>query len=116
MKYLFILNDEPYGSERSYNALRLAGLLVKRDCVEVKVFLIGDAVACAQTGQVTPDGYYNIERMIKVVLGKGGSVGLCGSCSDARGIKENLITKGAHLSSMEELTNWTTEADRVLVF
>ncbi|MDO8587937.1 MAG: DsrE family protein [Armatimonadota bacterium] len=116
MKYLFILNDGPYGSERSYNALRLAGSVAKRDGVEVKVFLIGDAVTCGQTGQATPNGYYNIEQMIKVVLARGARVGLCGSCSDARGIKENLITQGAHRSSMEELTDWTIEADKVLVF
>lgn len=29
-KTLFILNDPPYGTERSYNALRLAGALSKR--------------------------------------------------------------------------------------
>ncbi|MDO8586946.1 MAG: DsrE family protein [Armatimonadota bacterium] len=116
MKFLFILNDGPYGSERSYNALRLAGSLSKRDVVEVKVFLIGDAVTCGQTGQVTPNGYYNMERMVKAVLARGGRVGLCGSCCDARGIKEDIITQGAHRSSMEELADWTLEADNVLVF
>ena len=34
-KTLFILNDPPYGTERSYNALRLAGSLSKRDVVAV---------------------------------------------------------------------------------
>lgn len=116
MKYLFILNDGPYGSERSYNALRLAGSLAKREGVEVVVFLVGDAVTCAQTGQVTPEGYYNIERMVKAVLARGGRVGVCGSCSDARGIKEDLITQGAHRSLMEELADWTAEAHAVLVF
>ena len=29
-KTLFILNDPPYGTERSYNALRLAGSLSAR--------------------------------------------------------------------------------------
>jgi uncharacterized protein involved in oxidation of intracellular sulfur len=116
MKYLFILNDGPYGSERSYNALRLAGSLARRESVEVEVFLIGDAVTCGQTGQATPDGYYNTERMVKAVLARGGRVGLCGSCADARGIREDLITQGAHRSSMEELADWTLEADSVLVF
>lgn len=116
MNYLFILNDGPYGSERSYNALRLAGSLAKREVVEVKAFLIGDAVTCALTGQTTPNGYYNIERMVKAILTRGGRVGLCGSCSDARGINEDLMTQGAHRSSMEELTDWTIEADSVLVF
>ena len=31
MHTLFILNDAPYGSERSYNALRLAKALAKCD-------------------------------------------------------------------------------------
>ncbi|MBI2289288.1 MAG: DsrE family protein, partial [Betaproteobacteria bacterium] len=48
MKTLFILNDAPYGSERSYNALRLARALSKAGGDEVKVFLIGDAAACAK--------------------------------------------------------------------
>lgn len=38
-KTLFILNDAPYGTERSYNALRLAGALSKRQGEEVKLFL-----------------------------------------------------------------------------
>ena len=113
---MFILNDGPYGNERSYNALRLAGSLAKRDGAEVKVFLLGDAVTCALAGQTTPNGYYNIEHMIKAVIAKGGRLGVCGSCSDARGIKEDILTQGANRSTMEELTDWTIEADRVLVF
>ena len=65
MRYLFILNDAPYGAERLYNGLRLALSLAKRDGVEVRVFLMGDAVGCAVAGQLTPDGYYNVERMLK---------------------------------------------------
>jgi uncharacterized protein involved in oxidation of intracellular sulfur len=70
-KYLFIINDAPYGNERPYNALRLAYNLVKRDVVEVRVFLTGDGVFCARKGQKTPDGYYNIERMIKALASRG---------------------------------------------
>ena len=70
-KYLFIINDAPYGNERPYNALRLAYNLVKRDEVEVRVFLTGDGVFCARKGQKTPDGYYNIERMIKALASRG---------------------------------------------
>ena len=44
-KTLFILNDPPYGTERSYNGLRVAGSLAKREGEEVKVFLIGDAAS-----------------------------------------------------------------------
>jgi uncharacterized protein involved in oxidation of intracellular sulfur len=69
MKTLFILNDPPYGTERCFNALRLAGALLKNDPEsEITVFLMADAVLAAKTGQKTPDGYYNVERMLKRVL------------------------------------------------
>ena len=116
MKYLFILNDPAYGTERSYNALRLAMNLQKQEPEsEVTVFLMGDAVVCAKAGQKTPDGYYNLERMLKAV-GRKGEVLLCGTCMDARGMTEEEVTEGARRSSMGELTERTAEADKVLVF
>lgn len=116
MRVLFILNDPPYGSERSYNALRLAGSLVKRRDNEVRMFLTGDAASCARSGQEVPQGWYNIERMLRAVANLGGKVGVCGSCMDARGLGEGELVHGAHRSSLEELTDWTEWADRVLVF
>ena len=68
---LFILSDGPYGSERAYNALRLAMNLVKRPEAAVRLFLVGDGVACAHEGQSTPNGYYNVERMIRSVARRG---------------------------------------------
>ena len=69
--YLFIINNAPYGDERPYNALRLAMNLAKREDTQVNVFMTGDGVACARKGQKTPDGYYNIERMIKFLATRG---------------------------------------------
>src|SRR6266511_5547748 len=88
MKTLLILNEPPYGTERSYNGLRLAMSLSKREGQEVRVFLMGDGVACAVRGQKTSDGYYNAERMVRAVLQRGGQVGCCGSCSDARALTD----------------------------
>ena len=68
---LFIINDAPYGNERPYNALRLALSLVKRPNSTVHVFLTGDGVLCALNGQKTPDGYYNVERMIRSLAQRG---------------------------------------------
>jgi len=113
---LFILNDPPYGTERSYNGLRLAGALVRRDGQEVRVFLFGDAVACAKAGQELPNGYYNLERMVRVVGTRGGEVGACGTCLDARGLRDDELAEGARRSTMDELAEWTLDADRVLVF
>ena len=69
--FLFIINDAPYGNERPYNALRLAFNLVKREGLRIRVFLTADGVTCARKGQKTPDGYYNIERMIKSLIQRG---------------------------------------------
>lgn len=116
MRYLVILNDPPYGNERSYNGLRLALALAKEPDSEVRVFLMGDAVWCAMAGQATPAGYYNLERMLTLLCTRGGKLGVCGSCMDARGLKPEVLVPGAQRSSMEELTRWTQEADRVIVF
>ncbi len=116
MKFLVVLNDPPYGTERSYNGLRLAGSLVaKHEDAQVDVFLMGDAVACAKAGQTTPNGYYNLERMLKPIFHRG-RVLLCGSCMDARGLKETEIAEGAERSNLEELTQLTVDADKVIVF
>jgi uncharacterized protein involved in oxidation of intracellular sulfur len=69
--YLFIVNDSPYGNERPYNALRLALNLIKRPEVHVRVFMMGDGVNCALAGQKTPDGYYNVERVLKSLAQRG---------------------------------------------
>ncbi len=116
MNALFIINDPPYGTERAYNALRLAYSVVQRDGEQVRVFLIGDAASCGKRGQQTPNGYYNLERMLTALARRGGEVGVCGSCMDARGIADAELVEGAHRSSMDQLTDWTLEADRVLTF
>lgn len=116
MNYLFVLNDPPYGTERSYNGLRLANSLAKEGDATVAVFLIGDAATCACASQKTPNGYYNIERMLKVLASKGGKIGVCGSCMDARGLGDDSLVPGSLRSSMEELACWTRDADKVLVF
>jgi uncharacterized protein involved in oxidation of intracellular sulfur len=113
---LLILNDPPYGTERSWNGLRLADSLARRDGVEVRVFLVGDAVGCAMADQKVPDGYYHLDRMILAVARHGGEVGCCGTCMDARGITEDMLTKGARRSSLEELADWTLWADEVVTF
>lgn len=115
-KTLFILNDPPYGTERTYNALRLAGSLATRDGEHVKVFLVGDAAGAGKAGQKVPQGYYNVDVMLRNVATHGADVGICGTCMDARGITDAELTDKAHRSSLEELTNWVQWADHTLVF
>jgi uncharacterized protein involved in oxidation of intracellular sulfur len=111
-----ILNDPPYGTERCYNALRLARSLLLNAGAEVKVFLLGDAAVCASSAQKVPHGYYNVGDMLGAVVRHGGAVGVCGSCMDARGMSAERLVQGAHRGSMDELTEWTQWADKVLVF
>lgn len=113
---LVIVNDAPYGTERAYNALRLAGSVAKREGVRVQVFLLGDAVGCAMAGQVLPDGYYKLDRMLGAVVRRGGSVGCCGTCMDARGISDAMLIEGVRRSSLDELTDWTLAASKVITF
>jgi uncharacterized protein involved in oxidation of intracellular sulfur len=116
MKILVILNDPPYGNERTYNGLRLALSLARDEAVELRVFLMGDAATAAKPRQKTPDGYYNLERMLKGLASKGISLGACGTCMDARGMTDEPLVEGVHRSTMAELTAWTTWADKVITF
>jgi len=116
MKLLIILNDPPYGTERSYNALRLARSLAAKGGMELRVFLLGDAVGCAVSGQKTPDGYYNLDTMIRSLGRKRVSIGCCGTCMDARGVTEATLSEGAHRSSMDELAEWSLWAEKVITF
>lgn len=115
-KTLFILNDPPYGTERSYNALRLAGALSKREGEDVKIFLIGDAASCAKANQKVPQGYYNVEVMLRGAGRHGAEIGVCGTCMDARGIAEGELAEATKRSSLEQLADWTVWAERTLVF
>ncbi len=116
MKILFIINDPPYGTERCFNAFRLAlALLKEEDKPDVTVFLMADAVLAAKSGQKTPDGYYNLENMIKGTV-RNAEVVLCGTCMDARGIDDGELIAGATRGTMPQLAQLTLAADKVLVF
>lgn len=112
---LFILNDAPYGNERAYNALRLAGALAGKEGQQVRLFLMADAIFCAKADQKVPDGYYNVQLMLGKVL-RHGQVALCGTCMDARGMADSEIAAGAKRSTLAELVDWTAAADKVLVY
>jgi uncharacterized protein involved in oxidation of intracellular sulfur len=113
-KVLIILNDPPYGTERSFNGLRLAKALLGKNA-QVTVLLLADAVGCAKVGQKVPQGYYNLELMVKAIA-RGGDVLLCGTCLDARGISDGELIEGTRRSNMDEVAELTLAADRVLVF
>ena len=116
MRTLFIVNDPPYGSERSYNALRLAASLATRENEEVWVYLMGDAAAGAKAGQSVPKGFYNFEALLRLVISYGGAIAACGTCLEARGIAEGELVEGLQKTTLQTLTDWVQEVDRVLTF
>lgn len=116
MNVLIIINGSAYGTELPFNGLRLATTLAKRDGVDVRVFLMGDAVVSAIDGQQLPNGYYHLDRMLSSLARHGGVVGCCGTCLDARGITDDQLVDGARRSTMEELADWTLDADRTVTF
>lgn len=111
-----IINGSAYGLDSTYNAIRLAGSLSKRDNVKVTVFLMGDGVSAAMQNQKTPDGYYKLDRMLSIVSRNGGFIECCGTCMDARGISDGMLVEGSRRSTMEILADHTLAADKVLVF
>ena len=116
MNILLVIHDAPYGSEKPYQALRLAEALLKLEPeLELTVYLTADAVLCAKKGQTTPAGYYNVERMLKLVL-KRGTVMLCRTCQEARGIAAEELMEGVVSTTLGDLGQLTLEADKVLVY
>lgn len=117
MKLLIIINDAPYGSEKAYNALRIA-IQLQKDFPqsEVRIFLMADSATCAIAGQNIPQGYYNIETMLGAVIYKDGKVKICGTCANARGLKELRLIEGAEISNMVELAQWIADSDKILTF
>ncbi len=116
MKILVVLNDPPYGTELCYNGLRLARSLAQQPGIELKVFLLGDAAACGKAKQITPSGYYNLERMLGSLGRANVEIGACGTCMDARGIAAEDLAQGVRRGTLDDLTSWTVWADKVLVF
>lgn len=116
MHIVIMIQDAPYGSEKPYQALRLADALLKsEDTLEVTVYLTADGVLCAKRGQTTPQGYYNLERMLKPILRKG-CVMACRMCLEARGLTREELCEGVLETRLGDLAQLTLEADKVLTF
>ncbi len=116
MGITIVLNDAPYGSERTYTALRLADAMLTLDeHLELTVCLLGDAVWCAKQGQQTPEGFYNINRMLRPVLRRG-LVLVCETCMAARGLQTEDLIEGCRQARLGEVGMMVLDADKVLTF
>ena len=111
-----IVNEPPYGNERTYNGLRLATALLKDKNVTVNVFLMADSVLCGLKDQNTPDGYYNLGRMLRILSKRKVRICACGGCMNARGVTPEKLLDGIEKSTMAQLAEWTIQSDKVINF
>jgi uncharacterized protein involved in oxidation of intracellular sulfur len=116
MTYLFILNDSPYQSQRVVNGLRLAGSLAKQSGNSVQIFLFGDGVISGVLRTNAADAGYNVQETIRVLAGQRLTIKACKTCMEARGVRPEDLAEGVQRGTLDELTEWTEEADKVLVF
>jgi uncharacterized protein involved in oxidation of intracellular sulfur len=117
MSILIIINDAPYGTEKAFNALRMAMTLKKQTPeLKLRIFLLADSVGCGLPGQKIPAGYYNIETMLKSLISKGVEVKACGLCLEARGLMNLDLIEGVQRSNMIEFTEWVRDSDKVITF
>ena len=110
-----IINDAPYGTEKPWNALRLAGALIATK-QKVNIFLLGDSVAIAKKGQKTPTGYYNLAQMLGELVKAGADVRACGTCLNARGIEAHELAEGVSVGKMLDLARWIGESSKNITF
>ena len=110
-----IVNDSPYGIEKPWNAFRLASTAASEG-MKVNLFLMGDSVVSAKKGQKTPDGYYNMEKMLQALINKDVTVKVCGACINTRGLGIPELVEGVERGSMKILTQWIKESDKVVSF
>jgi len=117
MSLVIILNHPPYGNETTFNALRLSMALQQDQGVTgLSIYLLGDSVSYALPNQMTPQGYYNIEKMLRSLISKGAHVAVCSSCLQARGLAELDLVEGVEVSMMPQVASAVVAADKVLTF
>lgn len=114
-KVTIIINDPPYGTEKSWNALRYAQALCLVQ-TQINIFFLADAVFCAKKGQSNPPGYYNLENMLRELIERGVKVKTCSTCMKARGLKVEELLEGVEIGKMLDLANWTKESQKVITF
>ena len=115
MIWTVIVNDSPYGIEKPWNALRLCATAASEG-IDIKLFLMGDSVVSGKKGQKTPNGYYNMEKMLGVLIKMGVVVKVCRSCLKARGLDIPELVEGVELGSMEILVGWIKVSDKVITY
>lgn len=112
---MFIFSDSPYGSQRAYNGLRLA-LALSRKAMTVRVFLLGDGVTCALVGPAPANPEYYPQEMLQSIADANNEIAACRTCLDARGFMQRSLIPAVREGTLDQLVEWTEEAEKVLSF
>lgn len=118
MKHLIILNHQPYdGTDVTWNALRLAKNLHEKGEI-VKIFLMNDAVDLARDMTKKPEMYdYDLVEIVKNLYTSGINLSVCGTCVTRCGINKNQPYFNDEIKgTMNKLTEWIIDSDKVLTF
>lgn len=115
-KILLVAHASPYGTEKLFNAMRIALSLKEQDKqpVSLKVFLMSDAIFGALKHQKTPDLSYNLQQMFEILTAQNVPLLLCKTCAEARGVVADMLVEGAKIGTLNQLTEWTLDADKVI--
>ena len=114
-RIVIVANGAAYGSESLFNSLRLAIALKEQQPLDLKLFLMSDAVTAGLRGQKPAEGY-NIQQMLEILTAQNVPVRLCKTCTDGRGVTGLPLIDGVAIGTLVELAQWTLEADKVLTF
>ena len=114
-RIVIVANGAAYGSESLFNSLRLAIALKEQQPLDLKLFLMSDAVTAGLRGQKPAEGY-NIQQMLEILTAQNVPVRLCKTCTDGRGVTDLPLIDGVAIGTLVELAQWTLEADKVLTF
>lgn len=115
-KILIVAHASPYGTEKLFNALRIALSLKEQEneAVSLNVFLMSDAIFGALRNQKTPDLTYNLQQMFEILVAQNTPLLLCKTCAEARGVSSDMLIEGAQIGTLNQLTEWTLAADKVI--
>ncbi|WP_028116013.1 DsrE/DsrF/TusD sulfur relay family protein [Ferrimonas senticii] len=113
---LLVAHDSPYGTEKLYNALRIALAMQEhaKTPIQQRLFLMSDAVFAALSGQNTPDLSYHIGQMLEILLAQGVEIQMCKTCVEARGVSLERCIDGIEIGTLVTLTDWTLNSDKVI--
>jgi tRNA 2-thiouridine synthesizing protein D len=113
--YTIIINEAPYGMERAYTGLRFARTCVF-ECHKVNLFLIENGVYLAKKGQKPSSNQPNLGEFLEDLIKDGAEVKVCVACIQARGLAESDLIAGVKIAALNELVEWTTNSDKIVVF